>query len=182
MSDKKQTIVETAFKLFSENGFYATGIDLIIKESGTAKRTFYRYFPSKSALVKATLYYYQATFIEAIYKELEASNDPKEKLLKLFDIAHQWYGSTKFNGCLAVSAANEYGNKSKDINTACQSFKEAERKILEDIVNEINPPNKQDVINNLMIILEGITTTAHIGVISPDSQSIRDLIISTVFK
>ena len=47
----RERILQTALKLFYENGIRATGIDRIIAESGVAKMSFYRYFPSKTDLV-----------------------------------------------------------------------------------------------------------------------------------
>lgn len=40
-----------AFALFDERGFEATGVDEIAAASGIARRTFFRYYPSKSDLV-----------------------------------------------------------------------------------------------------------------------------------
>jgi len=44
-------IVQTAYRLFVENGFEDTKIDDIIKEVGVARRTFFSYFPSRTHLL-----------------------------------------------------------------------------------------------------------------------------------
>ncbi|MEE9395627.1 MAG: helix-turn-helix domain-containing protein, partial [Methylococcales bacterium] len=41
---KRLQIVEAAFKLFKERGFYATGVDLIMRTANVSKRTLYKYF------------------------------------------------------------------------------------------------------------------------------------------
>eukprot|EP01031_Cornospumella_fuschlensis_P009142 gene9142-11228_t len=53
----RDRILVTAHDLFYRDGIRATGIDRIIAESGVAKLTFYRHFPSKDELVKAFLNY-----------------------------------------------------------------------------------------------------------------------------
>ncbi|TIW88300.1 MAG: helix-turn-helix transcriptional regulator, partial [Mesorhizobium sp.] len=42
-SDKRQHVVETAYALFKQAGFHATGIDRIIAEADVAKMTMYRH-------------------------------------------------------------------------------------------------------------------------------------------
>ena len=55
MSEKRQQLMETAYRLFNRHGFHATGIDRIWAEAGSTKRTLYRHFPTKDALIEAVL-------------------------------------------------------------------------------------------------------------------------------
>ena len=48
-------ILDTAYELFSHNGLRAVGIERIIDESGVAKKTLNRHFPSKVDLILAFL-------------------------------------------------------------------------------------------------------------------------------
>ena len=52
---RKQEILETAMKLFSEKGFEKTSISDIAKEIGVAQGLCYRYFPSKDILFQSAL-------------------------------------------------------------------------------------------------------------------------------
>ncbi|MFT6972660.1 MAG: AcrR family transcriptional regulator [Roseivirga sp.] len=56
----KELIIETATKLFMENGVKTITIDRIVKELHTSKRTIYSYFPDKVALMEACLDVYNA--------------------------------------------------------------------------------------------------------------------------
>ena len=64
-SSKRDQMVEAAYNLFRENGFYATGVDLIMRTANVSKRTLYKYFPSKNDLIVAVLDYprYFSAFI-----------------------------------------------------------------------------------------------------------------------
>lgn len=54
-SKKRELIRDTAKRLFLENGYGATSMDTVAKESGVTKQTVYRYFPSKEELFSAVL-------------------------------------------------------------------------------------------------------------------------------
>ncbi|MEV7215407.1 TetR family transcriptional regulator [Kitasatospora cineracea] len=47
----RDALVEAAFELFSERGFEQTTIDDIVSLAGVGRRSFFRYFPSKEAVV-----------------------------------------------------------------------------------------------------------------------------------
>lgn len=51
----RDRILRAAHDLFYRDGVRATGVDRVIAESGVAKLTFYRHFPSKNDLVRAYL-------------------------------------------------------------------------------------------------------------------------------
>jgi AcrR family transcriptional regulator len=52
---KKQLILDTAQRLFSERGYQGTTIDLVVQSAGVSKPTVYSHFPSKQALWQAML-------------------------------------------------------------------------------------------------------------------------------
>ncbi|MFJ1796214.1 TetR family transcriptional regulator [Kitasatospora griseola] len=47
----RDALVEAAFELFSERGFEQTTVDDIVSLAGVGRRSFFRYFPSKEAVV-----------------------------------------------------------------------------------------------------------------------------------
>jgi AcrR family transcriptional regulator len=51
----RERILFAAHELFYREGIRATGIDRVIAESGVAKLSFYRHYPSKNDLVLAFL-------------------------------------------------------------------------------------------------------------------------------
>jgi len=55
MDDKRQLIVETARKIFLENGFVPSSMEDVAKETGMGKASIYHYFDSKEALFHAVI-------------------------------------------------------------------------------------------------------------------------------
>ena len=51
----KDQLLETAARLFFQNGYRAVGVDTISAESGNGKMTLYRHFESKDELIAAYL-------------------------------------------------------------------------------------------------------------------------------
>lgn len=52
---KKELILSTALKLFSQNGYLGTSMQSISKEAGVSKGNLYNYFESKEVLLEAVL-------------------------------------------------------------------------------------------------------------------------------
>jgi AcrR family transcriptional regulator len=65
---------ETARRLFAENGFRATSIDQIAMAAGVSRTTFFRYFPSKEAVVFAGQEQDAARFWELIEERPATEN------------------------------------------------------------------------------------------------------------
>lgn len=52
---KQEEIIESAIKLFAENGFTNTSIQEIVNDCGISKGAFYNYFPSKEDYTSLSL-------------------------------------------------------------------------------------------------------------------------------
>jgi TetR/AcrR family transcriptional regulator, repressor of fatR-cypB operon len=78
--ERKESIIATALKLFSEQGFYATTVPDIAAKVGMSVGNFYNYFISKDVLAKELILYiseYLGTNIRAIN---EGKTGTKEKI------------------------------------------------------------------------------------------------------
>jgi TetR/AcrR family transcriptional regulator, cholesterol catabolism regulator len=70
----KELIIETATKLFIQNGIKTITVDKIVKELHTSKRTLYTHFSDKTELLKACLSVYHDK-VKAENEEVIASSD-----------------------------------------------------------------------------------------------------------
>lgn len=81
----KELIIETATKLFVQNGVKTITIDKIVKELHTSKRTLYTHFKDKTELLKACL----AVYHTQVKAENEEVIDSAENVLEAMGYLHQ---------------------------------------------------------------------------------------------
>lgn len=104
----RQRILLTAHDLFYHDGVRATGIDRIINESGVAKVTFYRHFPSKNELIEAFLAYrhdqWLSWFSLSLEQHVARSGDV---MLALVPCLEEWFSDPHYRGCAFINTAVE---------------------------------------------------------------------------
>jgi AcrR family transcriptional regulator len=108
----RERIVSTAYALFTRRGVRAVGIDEIISQSGVAKATMYRHFPTKNDLVLAVLQRREQlwTFDLVERQSRLRGNTPEEQLLAIFDVFHDWFQKREdFDGCSFINVLIELG-------------------------------------------------------------------------
>ena len=160
---KRMQIVQAAFKLFSENGFYATGVDLIMRQSKVSKRTMYIYFPTKNDLIVAVLEFYHAEYKQKLNGLLTRNDlNSREKILAIFDDAKSWFVDSRFYGCLAVNAMGEFAGKDLAIETACRVFKAWELGVFAELTKELPVMYPQDLAFKLLVLIEGLGAIAQV--------------------
>lgn len=112
----RERILHTAHDLFYRDGIRATGVDRLIAESGVAKLTFYRHFPSKDDLIRAFLDYrherWMAWFVDALGRHGAAS--PAAGLAPVGAAMAEWFASPQFRGCAFINAVAEVGGTLSD--------------------------------------------------------------------
>nr|BAJ23989.1 TetR-family transcriptional regulator [Bradyrhizobium sp. HWK12] len=113
---KRHEIVTWAFERFYEGGFHAMGVDEVMAGSGISKRTLYKYFPSREALIGAVLDHYGEFIMHELFDSVAAvGGDPRQRIVAFFDIRKAMADQSPTRGCLGVKAALEYAVKDRAI-------------------------------------------------------------------
>ncbi len=163
-SSKREHLIETALELFSRYGFHGVGIDTILSQSGVAKRTLYNHFKSKDELILAVLRYYDERFRNFFMRAVEANTEnPKDRLLAVFDVAEQWFRQDDFYGCLYVGAAGEFPEEGTPIRNTCREFKGLILRYIKSLAKEAELKNPDPLGEQLLLLLEGAITMAQIN-------------------
>lgn len=107
-------------EILTEQGFSATGIDMILKRVGVPKGSFYHYFASKDAYGRALLDNYADYFARKLDRWLlDESMSPLERVLAFSEDAQVGMAKYEFKrGCLV-------GNLGQEITVLPEGYREA---------------------------------------------------------
>lgn len=86
-TDRRDTYLEAAMRLFATHGFDGTTMDMIVADVGGSKATLYRHFPSKSALVAGLMEQVAQMVSDRHDDHPEADQRPIEDVLTEFGTA-----------------------------------------------------------------------------------------------
>lgn len=161
---KRQHVIETAYALFSRDGFHATGIDRIIADARVAKMTMYRNFPSKDDLIVVVLEERFRLFEEQLERMAAASDSAADAIDALVGWYGRWFARPDFHGCLFIHALSEFGTPAHPafqvVVKQKQSLKQRMRAMLAPLMDDASAERTATAI---LMLLEGATVMAEIG-------------------
>jgi len=102
----RERILLTAHELFYREGIRATGIDRVIAESGVAKVTFYRHFPSKNDLIRAYLEYRHRRWVAWFTEALARHGGGPDAIVPALG---EWFRDEHYRGCAFINSVGELG-------------------------------------------------------------------------
>jgi AcrR family transcriptional regulator len=162
-SHARQQILETASELFYQKGIQHVGINEVIAASGVAKRTLYRWFPSKDLLIEAVMTYRAAQWIRWFEKAVsERGSTPKERLLSTFDVLREWYASPNFRGCPFINAVLEIADASHKAHHVSINLRESIRQIIVQLAAEAGVKNPDFFSRQYLLLIGGASLMATI--------------------
>lgn len=170
-SAARQQILETASELFYQKGIPHVGINEVIAESGVAKRTLYRWFPSKDKLIEEVMKHRAEQWIQWFEKAVtERGNTPKERLLATFDVLREWYASPGFRGCPFINAVLELADASHKAHHISIDLRESIRQIIMRLAAEAGMQNPDVFSRQYLLLIGGASLMATIEQ-SPDGAT-----------
>ncbi len=95
--ETKERILRTAFQLFHEQGFHATGIATIVREAGINPGSLYHFFESKDTLLLNVLEFAIGYLGPAVMEPVESgTSDP---IARIFALLNQYRDGMVRHGC-----------------------------------------------------------------------------------
>src|ERR1700723_1649786 len=102
----RQQIIDTSIKLFRKRGFENTRIDDIVQALEISQPTFFRYFPSKDAVLREVGERGYACICERLRSELSSKAQTSERLRRLYTtMAHEVQADRKLWQAVVLSGA-----------------------------------------------------------------------------
>lgn len=144
-TDSRERIVETASNLFQTQGFHATGLNEIIRESGSPKGSLYYYFPNgKEELGVAAVEFAGRSIQQKIKSGLGRQNAPALAIKEVIqEIVHALEQNGKLkNTSLSLIALETYLS-SELLRAACSKSFSALEEIYAEKLAASGMPEKQ---------------------------------------
>lgn len=176
MTAARDQIVETTCALIEVQGYYATGLNQIISESGSPKGSLYYYFPGgKEALVTEALERAGGVIERRIRDGLADTNDPGEAVRGfLHGLAYHVAASDYQRGGPITTVALETASTSERLRAACLAIYERWRGAFrEKLVSGGITPERAERLS--MLILASIEGGIILSRTRRDSQLLRDI-------
>lgn len=160
----KQRILETADRLFSDEGIHTVGIDRLISESGVTKATFYKHYGAKDTLIVEYVKHRHENVKSAIEPMLAArAKDPEGAIRELFTMIEHDIQRVGFRGCPFVNAAAEYPDPRHPVRAVVAAHRDWYTTTLARLLRQLHHPLPGDAADDLMMIRDGAMAGAYAG-------------------
>ncbi len=154
-SAARERILDTAFSLFYARGIRAVGVDLIIAQSGVAKATFYKHFPSKDDLVVAYLDTVDGVWFGQLKEAARAAGpDPADQLVGLFDALTNACRREGYRGCAFINVAAET-QPGTAVHDRTVAHKTAVLAWMRDLADDAGARDPASLARSLSLLLDG---------------------------
>ena len=179
--NSRQKILETASELFKSQGYHATGLNQIIKESGAPKGSIYHYFPGgKEELAIESIKLAVRKGKENLINDLSKSSDPLKSIEELLNkISDDFDPHNPHQGVSISMLAMETSVISDPLRNAClDAFKTWESIFYDKLIEGgFNPEEAEGLGMTIHFLLEGAVA---LSIVRQDNKPF--LIISKQIK
>lgn len=160
-SEARQRILETADRLFYQDGIRAVGIDRIIAEAGVAKMSLYKHFPSKDDLILAVLKHREDTVLEFFRSAMgRHGKKAKSPLRAFFAALKDFFESPGFRGCPFQNAAVELADPAHPGTEFVRGHKQRFSEFLQGLIEQSVGTAAAKLAPAVNILVEGAIITA----------------------
>lgn len=160
LTPTQERLLRATEHLIYQGGIHATGMDLIVKTSGVARKSLYKHYPNKDALVAAALQARDERWMQWFIAATTRAATPRERLLSVFDALQEWFESDGFRGCAFINAAGEISDPAHPIRAVSRLHK---ARLLEHVLHlaqEARLPDPDEAARQLLVLIDGAIAVA----------------------
>ncbi|ARJ43977.1 TetR family transcriptional regulator [Pantoea alhagi] len=174
-TDTREKILETAEQLIYQNGIHATGMDLLVRTSGVARKSIYRYFATKDEVAAAALNARDERWMQWFIMECNKGTSPQERILNMFTVLRGWFESDGFRGCAFINTAGEVGDPDDPVRQIAKLHKQKLLDYTLELTRQLNIEHPLALARQLLILTEGAITMSHVMGDASAADSARDV-------
>lgn len=166
----RERLLASAQRLTAAQGV-AVGIDAILEDAAVARRSLYQHFGGKDRLISESLSE-SARNDEQRYQAVLASagDDPRERVLAVFDHLDQTTSAPGFRGCRYVSAELSLTSPSHPAHPVIREYTRHLHEIFRQELENLGHHDPARGADQILVLIDGILT---IGAISPGTHPAR---------
>ena len=150
----RERLLAAADELFYGEGVQTVGIDRVIERAGVAKASLYNAFASKEELVAAYLAGRQEATISRLTEAMAQHDDPRQRILAMFDVQAHQFNQPDFNGCAFIAASTE-APAGGLVERAAHQFRSCLRGMFTDLAEQLGAPDPLKLGRQLHFVYEG---------------------------
>lgn len=158
--DTCQRLLQATERLVYAGGIHATGMDLIVRTSGVARKQVYRLYPNKDALVAAALRARDERWMQWFVAASSRAQAPRARLLAMFDALREWFGTDDFRGCAFLNAAGEIGDEASPILAVAREHKARLLEYVRTLTRAAALPDPDEAAAQLLVLIDGAIAVA----------------------
>jgi AcrR family transcriptional regulator len=159
----RDRILHTARELFYREGARAVGVDTVVAQSGVAKTSLYRWFPSKDALIVAVLEEEtKDRWAGWDYVAQRSDPNPRAQLRAQFSGIAKYVSSPRFRGCPFMNVISDFPDEQHPSRAVCRAFNEEYRRRMRGLVEGLGVPDIDQLTDQLMLLTDGAFSSAQV--------------------
>ena len=152
----RDRILATARDLIYREGARAVGIDRIVAESGVAKMSLYRWFPSKDDLIVAVLHEERNRVLKAWDQNMERyQGAPLKQLRAQFEGLMAAIQRPNYRGCPFSNAVMAFADPAHPARAVAREFKDEITGRFRELAVAINAKNPDVLAQQLSLVADG---------------------------
>lgn len=149
-------LLDAADELFFTKGIAATPVDALIARAGVSAATLYRGYPSKEALLAATLERRHREWLKTWDEAITAQATDEGRLLAVFDaldvfrtrpLGSRW--------CAFLGSAAEYAEPPAEVAEAVNRDTDTMRARLAQLAAALDPPRSHELAEQFLLLITG---------------------------
>lgn len=160
LEDTQVRLLRATENLIYQGGINATGMDLIVKTSGVARKSLYKHYPTKEALVAAALQARDERWMQWFISATTQAATPRARLMSVFDALREWFASEGFRGCAFINAAGEIGDPANPIREVSRLHKARLLAHVLTLTQAAGVPDPDETARQLLVLIDGAIAVA----------------------
>ncbi|MBX8602848.1 TetR/AcrR family transcriptional regulator [Pseudomonas cichorii] len=159
-SPVQDKILQTAEALIYRVGIHAMGMDLLVRTSGVARKSIYRYFATKDEIAAQALSARDIRWMQWFRTETDKAETPEERILGMFTVLTGWFESEGFRGCAFINTAGEIGDPEDPVRLIAKDHKQKLLDYVIELCEQLSVPAPEALARQLLILIDGAITQA----------------------